>query len=617
MKNDLVKNKIYGILAAIRTLGEMFPTLNTNVSGMSDIKTVVEMILFILRYFGVPIDEVLAFISKLLTGDEIIKRKVTEAAEGLEEDVNNSESLKQVSDGILASIEIAVKGILIANLKSLFDGCPINPIIPDNLMESVEKKSIGGKGIEINLDAVDTFGILRNFPLDDKSKCLYFDAAPTIYDKSVSYRPNELWKSCDFNAFLWYVINKGDLFTSESRKKNSWDNRVSKVKEHIGDEQKRHDFFDVNSDDKQVDRKRYLMCEYVESNGPFASNLLKVWINADRYKFCDKNKNFCVNSSIFQFNYDYVMSLKLFESKTLVATIINDVIGLGPDLMNSLSLDIQLMRDKVKKMVETVIENDGYEETEQKCSYTFSNEDYDKSLREYELRKNGLYNTFNEENSLVQLDYDKIIDGIENINNFDTIQEGVENALGTLMTVVTEQDEYSLSQKFAYGESLIKKLIESIVTEIVMNLMTPKVAILFDINSQILGNLFSDVDLDIFNGESWKNTAIQQYNKFKDWKTFFQSFENMIFTIIREVSRVIIEQLFIFMMQKIKYYFNLYIKSLILEKLTDYRDLIMQMMECYMKISGMIKSNRTNLDIDDVNYADIIPIQIKPKDFDC
>ena len=45
--------------------------------------------------------------------------------------------MENAGDGLLTGIEYAIKVVLMANIKNLFGGCPINPIIPDWLIDNL------------------------------------------------------------------------------------------------------------------------------------------------------------------------------------------------------------------------------------------------------------------------------------------------------------------------------------------------------------------------------------------------------------------------------------------------------------------------------------------------
>lgn len=105
----------------------------------------------------------------------------------------------------LPAVEIAVKGVLLANIKNILS-CAINPFISDEILRN---------GIVFNLQQIDITDTLRYSPLDEKGKYYYFDnyKPSTETDNSTGqkkqiYVPkdvDELKVSKDFNCLIWYM----------------------------------------------------------------------------------------------------------------------------------------------------------------------------------------------------------------------------------------------------------------------------------------------------------------------------------------------------------------------------------------------------------------------------
>lgn len=104
----------------------------------------------------------------------------------------------------LPAVEIAVKGVLLANIKNILS-CAINPFISDEILRN---------GIVFNLQQIDITDTLRYSPLDEIGKYYYFDN----YEKSkvtdstgkekqidVPKQVDELKVSKDFNCLIWYM----------------------------------------------------------------------------------------------------------------------------------------------------------------------------------------------------------------------------------------------------------------------------------------------------------------------------------------------------------------------------------------------------------------------------
>ena len=105
----------------------------------------------------------------------------------------------------LDALEIVIKGVLITNIKQYLS-CSINPFISDELLLN---------GISFDVRRLDLMNILSYSPLgytvngndlysqilNNKGKYFYFGCEKfTIHE--------DLRRAKDFNAFLWYVVNK-------------------------------------------------------------------------------------------------------------------------------------------------------------------------------------------------------------------------------------------------------------------------------------------------------------------------------------------------------------------------------------------------------------------------
>ena len=93
----------------------------------------------------------------------------------------------------LVPLEVAVKTLLTVNLKGLIT-CSLNPIIPDQLLLD---------GIVFDLREIDIFNTLSYSPLSDNGKHYYFGCTQAKI-------PDDLRLSQDFNALLWYMVNRSN-----------------------------------------------------------------------------------------------------------------------------------------------------------------------------------------------------------------------------------------------------------------------------------------------------------------------------------------------------------------------------------------------------------------------
>lgn len=614
------QSDVFAKIAAVNTLLERYPVLTTTDPMLTNfsINTSIGFILSILEICGISQTDIVYWLCNTLDDGD---------------------------GGLLVGIEYAVKGILMANIKNVLS-CNFNPILPDNLMKYVVDDHSGRQDpsadipfdpdkkncIEINLQSIDLFGLLANCPSHKKGGIFYFDAFDPSHITTVdgkdyeeaNYLPNELYKSRDFNAFLWYVINKGNITNHIDMQKNTWDNRNKVYKKwhnkSTGEDDAtiKDNFFKTvtweyanypkipiyKDSTKVLDKEQYIICQYSEHGNTEAySNVLKVWLNADRYYRTrnfkvpvawDENKQptewhtFGMNKTVFEFNYDYIFSLKLFDTKTLVANIINSLLGLASSLSVSFSFEQKQLQKKVEAMVETIMSQDDTGVAED-CYYKFDNSMYQQMIDEVTRSYKGAYvdplSSYNE-------NFDDVYDAIGALGKAAE-KAGQAQLLNRVIQITAAKKEDNPNNGisggvgydwgFNVGADFITEFIKQTVVQIVLQVLSPKVGVLYAINSQLLGDV-SDL---------------------REWEEFIKNFDNLMKNIITSVKDIIVKELYLFMMKQLKPLLELLIHKLALETIKYYKELIRNLIiNCIPNFSwGRVGLNTA---IDNVNYADIV-----------
>ena len=568
------QSDVFGQLAAVNTLLERYPVLTTTDPMLTNfsMNTSIGFLLSLIEVLaGLTQADMINWICRLL-GDE--------------------------DGGILVPIEYAIKGILMANIKGMFT-CSFDPILPDNLMK---------------------YAIQSDTPRQDPSE-------------DPHYIPNELYKSRDFNAFLWYVINKGNIGSPSDLQKNTWDNRNKVYKKYENSETIKKNFFKTvdsnyaskpkipiyanetpSQNEKPVlDKEQYIICQYAEKGSNQAySNVLNVWLNADRYYRTRKIKVpkkdspgefeiLAVNKTAYEFNYDYIYSLKLFDTKTLVANIMNSLLGLGSSFSVSFSFEQKQVQKKVEEMVEKIMMEDDTQVAED-CFYKFDNTTYQQMIDEV---TNSYQGSYTDPLSTYSPDFTDVYDALASLGNV-TEKAGQAELLKRVLqtgaeryTTGGENASSSMQFNFTMGADFIMDFIKQTVVQIVLQVLSPKVAVLFAINGEIMGSTIDDSTFT----EIPDNIKKLMNGNFSAWEDFLRGFDNLIRNIVISVKDIIVKELYNFMMEQLKPLLELLIAKLALETVKYYRDLIMNLiLNC---IPTFNFGNNSSI-IDNVNYADII-----------
>lgn len=576
----------------------------------------------------------------------------------------------------LESLEVLLKSVLITNIQNILS-CSINPIISDDLLLN---------GITFDLKQIDITDLLMVSPLDEKiGKCFYFDCDEIEY-------VDELKKSKDFNALLWYMKNKAmkrEVWgkTSEEREKDEkkkdkksdgiitleYTERGSAALNAIGNSLNRqtpynnciHIFLGnttylnndtdyiskmsainskiVTKNNELYERKQELTAKEEElsvieqnfegqkiNNSEFEKqvndkndeiqdinskieeieNAIKVLENGEEgyYKIQKQYQDFLSgkiseilykpiemnyyhNKTLFEFNYDYITSIKLFDAKAVAAQLLDNLTN-ALDISFNFSYSRQVIKYETMKMVQSIVNSDDAVVSD--CFFSFSNEDYDAMLNKAELVKSGLFTINGEENNNVILDPDELFSQLNTINKDSTQEEiltAITNTLNDVSSMISDT-EYKTNKDVNFGIKMnfIENLLNNLACVISMSVLSPKLYILIMTNLKIMG----------------MNT---NYNLQDSIAMFKQLLTSLIRSIRDELLKCLLDELL-----KILAKLAAEVSSKIaVEQAYYYSRLIKKLIDCFKKN----KSGDLDFEIDDVNHADIVQEEEQPKNYDC
>ena len=329
--------------------------------------------------------------------------------------------------------------------------------------------------------------------------------------------------------------------------------------------------------------------------------------------------------TVYQFNYDYIFSFKLFDAQVIAANIINSLLNIDCINLSFLkkkkknneddaisNTDQVYINSYVDKLVEKIIEQEDEEFTD--CFYTFSNEDYD------ELEESTATKIIN--NNIYAKNTDEEVGEIYDIlNSYDadsTLHEQTEIISRAIMKAVdkaessatddgdnesqTVQESTSGGRKNKnFWGNLLKKAVQILISEIVNAILTPKVLMLLQINKKLM------------------NDDPLNFNKKYNYTTedVLKGLSGLLSGIIKEVIDMIQKELLRLILSRITEIFNAYLKQLALEYAKKWVDLLRQLLACFkfrkkkMKGGNGFGDDRNamtdaiNAALNEVDYADI------------
>lgn len=401
--------------------------------------------------------------------------------------------------------------------------------------------------------------------------------------KKISDYENKRYRAKEKANKLGYVSNVSPSDNDTKAKKN-WDKgkklseEADKYSEMISECQK---------EKKSVDKDLKSAQETVNE----LKNQLHARYMTDNH-FKPIQSNYYYHHTLFEFNYDYIMSLKLFDAKTLVHQLISQ-------LTNCFQIDLDIsyeklvVKEQVKNIVQKIIQSGITDSVVSDCYFLFDNKEYDKMLQKADLIRAGLYTANGEINSTTQMNLD-ILENINNISPNASQEEIISTVTGALIELnyeVEGEDRDALSPRRPQGaqpgsgfgmrvnaqkfyENIINNLTEIIVSVIV----SPKLYLLYAINLKTIGT-FHPLSYQGFLSEFAKTIA------------------EAIQHIINSIQEYLQKQLFNIIvgnfMKQVAVYFSL-------EKLEYYRELIQRCIDCFNN-----SKNIGEFQDDIIQYADI------------
>lgn len=484
------------------------------------------------------------------------------------------------------------------------------------------------------------YTLLNDIP-DDFKTAKRLNNVPTIVNENdadliVVYdgmTPNELYKSNDMNAFIWYSIVRGSKITQIDKNLTMWDSRLSAQKKG----QNRSSDIEWNNwyNSKKTNKSEFTYPGTTKITKESAlypilqleksdRNLyaIKVSFPSQRYfkpKYREKKiedinstpNKLEFNASIYKFNSDYIDNIQILKPKLLLTNFINYMLGFGLSTVNSINIDFtkKLIESKLSSAIEKIIEADDMEIED--CYTSFSNEEFDKMLEEMLYAKFTSTYYGGETNKLKAHDIESYLALIDSYNTATTREESLSKLTRLVNEViVTPSNEGSISYGInaSIDNNLLKKLLWAITMPIMESLFTPQVMLLMVINMSLMGI----VKLDDFLSNDFSKILNLILNKIL----------GLTKAIVRFIKDVIVEILFKLFLKKITPLLIKYTGALTIEKLEYWLNLLTAALKCLPKLPnfnlGKNYKNYNGLN-DVVNYVDIIhnneatiPESVKP-----
>ena len=284
--------------------------------------------------------------------------------------------------------------------------------------------------------------------------------------------------------------------------------------------------------------------------------------------------------TVYEFNYDYVMGMKLFDAKSLVTALMDSVLNTRLGLSVGLDVKHQEETEAIKQIIKEIINTDDSEIND--CYFSFDNTKYDALLRKAQekkarqqrfgntTRETGVFDSVNE----ILAEYDTKTELHEQI---DVLHRAITQATVTL----TEGLEDKYSYKIRYGFAL--DLIENLSMALTMSVLSPKVMMLLEINQQLMGG-------------TWEKITFRE---------LIMSMRTIITDIVREVTNLIQQEILKFIFEQLAPIKEMLEALIIKERLQDITQATQWLIQNCPFIWFKLGKRLVDTNLDTVDYADI------------
>lgn len=292
--------------------------------------------------------------------------------------------------------------------------------------------------------------------------------------------------------------------------------------------------------------------------------------------------NYYYKRFLFEWNSDFIMSMKIFDEKVVSAQLIDALTNCLKFTGGIVTItpQMQFAQAQIRNLVTKIIQSDDGEVSD--CFFSFTNDTYNDMLNEVELNRVNLTTT-NGSNANAIPSTETVMEALNTLSH-DATKEELKSAISGSIYAATSAatpNEYgkdgNLSLDFGINLTIIDQLIHNLVYVIVLTIMQPKIYVMLMMNLKLLGN---EPNFDL--------------------KKFIQQFKDLISQLVKTIRDHVLEYFKNLLMEILQELVKTLAVKLTLEQYQYYVTLITHCINC-------LKIHRNQFDWiqDDVNYADI------------
>lgn len=284
--------------------------------------------------------------------------------------------------------------------------------------------------------------------------------------------------------------------------------------------------------------------------------------------------------TVYEFNYDYVMGMKLFDAKVIATTLLDALIDARLGLSITFGKEREEAIEGLKEIIKNVINSDDSTVTD--CFYTFDNTKYEALLRKSEekrARQQRFGNVTEEVGSFANVreildEYDANAELHEQV---DILNRAITQASVNITEGVAEKDKY----KIHYG--FVTDLIEQLTFAVVSSIFSPKVLMLLEVNETLMGG-------------KWEKITMQD---------LITAMRSIIVAIVNEIRDLIVQELMKLVLKYLEPIIQMLTSIMLREQVEAYVDAINEILRNCPFFWFSFGNRDLETKLDTVDYADI------------
>lgn len=284
--------------------------------------------------------------------------------------------------------------------------------------------------------------------------------------------------------------------------------------------------------------------------------------------------------TVFEFNYDYVMSIKLFDAKVIATALLDSIVNTRVGVNATFGMQHQEATDTLKEIIKNIVNSD--DSTVSDCFFTFDNSKYEALLRKSEEKRarQQRFGNVTEESSTfsnVQEILKEYSANAELHEQFEVLNRAITQASVNISEGVEEEDKFKVHLDF------VTDLIEQLTFAVVSSLLSPKVLLLLEVNETIMGG-------------KWEKFTMQD---------LITAMRSIIIAVIKEIRDLIVQELMKLVLKYLEPIISMLTSIILREQVENYTDAIMEILRNCPSMWFSLGNRFSDTKLDTVDYADI------------